>query len=369
MIGRLLRASLRRRPRQLALILLAVGVAALTWSALASFSARGRSQLASDLRAFGPNLLVRPEPGGPQRIASAEIERVRATPGVLAAAPVAELAARVLPAPGGVAAIDFTPAGADTVIAATPDLLALHPTWRLDGRWPRAGEVAAGAAWRQAAPAESPEAGPPALRLVGRVRTGDRLESALFLPLGELDRLGGGSGPTTIEVRAAGARTGEVARAIESRVAGVEARPLARVEEADRRLGERVERLLLAIGGVTLLLALLSVAAATAALLGERRAEMGLFLALGATDRRLARIVAIELLAVTALAALGGELGGELVAARLAQRILGGGAAAAFTWSGALGALAAGLLVVSGALVVVVRRVARLDAAAVLRGD
>lgn len=368
-MGRLLAASLRRRFRQVALILLAVTFAAGTWAALASFAARSRTQFAADLRSFGPNLVVRPQVGGTGWIADAAVERVRALPGVVRAAGLAELAAQVeLVQAGGLPAArvrGFDPAAADTVVASTAELLQLHPTWRLAGRWPKSGEVAAGEAWGKGAAVAG---GPGALPIVGRVRTGDRLEGAVFITLDDLRRLGG-HGLTAIEVRAEATRLAEVAQAIEATVDGAEARPLTRIREADARLGRRVELLLLAIGGVTVLLALLSVAASTAALLGERRTEMGLFLALGYSDRKLALVLGSELLTVTVFAAALGEVIGELLAAGLARRVLGATGGVSFTWGGALGSLLAGLLVVSAALLLVVRRVTQLDAAAILRGE
>jgi putative ABC transport system permease protein len=267
---RLLAASLTRRFRQLALILAAVALAAATVAALVSFSLRAREGLGTELAAFGPNLTVRPQVGGPARLPAAEAERIREIPGV------------------------------ETVAAVT------------EGRAP---------------------------------------------------------GVVRFEVRAGRERLAEVAAAVEARVAGAEARPLNRVSVSEAALVRRLTLLLEVFAGVSLLLALISVGAATAALVEERRKEVGLFLALGYTDRRVAGIFAAELLAAGLAAALAGELAGEWAAARLAVSVLGAAGSSPTVTAAALAAsAAAAVLVVAAAMGLTLRRFGRLDTARVLRG-
>jgi FtsX-like permease family protein len=276
MLPRLVFASLRRRFRQLALISTAVAVAAGTVATLAGFSSRVRSGLDRDLAAFGPNLVVRPQVGGPAGIPAAAVEPVRRLPGVRAAAGI------VRPAAAGGRAL--------------------------------------------------------------------------------LER---------IEIRAESARLQEVARAVEARLEGVEAVPLLRTAESDQRLTRRLTLVLVAVSAVSLLLALLSVGAATTALVGERRTEIGLLLALGYTGRKVGRLFAAELLAAAVLAGVIGELLGEVAATGLARHLLGTGGGTGFapTWSGLAAAAAVSVLVVGSSMGVALRRVERLDAARVLRGE
>jgi len=266
MIVHLVLASFRRRFRQLALILAAVTVAAATVATLAGFSSRAGKRLGESLSAFGPNLTVRPQVGGPATIPSGAVARVREIPGVFSAAGVG------------------------------------------------------------------------------------------------LDR---------IEVRADPGRLAEVARDVESKVEGIEAAPLLRVSESDARLTRRLTLILMAVSAVSLLLALLSVGAATAALVGERRTEIGLFLALGYTGRRVGAFLAAELLVAAVLAGALGEILGELAAGNLVQRVLGAGAAGgpSLTWGGFVGAALVATLVVGSSMLMALRRVERLDAARVLRGE
>jgi len=278
MILRLVLASLRRRFRQLALILAAVTVAAATVATLAGFSSRAQHRLGESLEAFGPNLTVRPQVGGPALLPGDVLARVKAVPGVRSVAGVAP----ALPA-----------------------------------------------------------------RFAGTVSPG-------------LDR---------VEVRADPGRLEEVARGIESRVEGVEAAPLRRVSQSDARLTRRLTLVLVAVSAVSFLLALLSVGAATTALVGERRVEIGLMLALGYTGRRVGTFLAAELLAAAVLAGAAGEILGELAAGGLARRVLGAGGGISMTWGGFAAAALVAVLVVGSSMLVALRRVERLDAARVLRGE
>ncbi|HSU84081.1 MAG TPA: FtsX-like permease family protein [Thermoanaerobaculia bacterium] len=265
MLLRLVLASLRRRFRQLALILAAVTVAAATVATLAGFSSRAERRMGESLAAFGPNLTVRPQVGGAAVLSSRVVERLRQVPGVRSAAP-------------------------------------------------------------------SPS----------------------------LDR---------VEVRADPGRLEEVARAIESRVEGVEAVPLRRVSQSDARLTRRLTLVLVAVSAVSFLLALLSVGAATAALVGERRTEIGLLLALGYTGRRVGGFLAAELLAAAVLAGAVGEILGELAAGGLARRVLGAGGGISMTWGGFAAAALVAVLVVGTSMLMALRRVEKLDAARILRGE
>lgn len=279
MIARLVLASLRRRPRQLALILAAVLVAAATVATLAAFSVRAETRLGAGLAAFGPNLVVRPQVGGAPALPPGAAARVRQIPGVLSVS---------------------VPAAADGA-----------PTGPID-------------------------------------------------PSGQ---------PARLDVRAEPARLPAVAKAIEERVEGVEATPLLKTSASDARTIRRLTLVLAAVSGVAFLLALLSVGAATAALVGERRVEVGLMLALGYSGRRVGAMLAAELLAAALVAALTGELLGEIAASGLERRLLGGAGGLMLTWNGLAGAAAVAVLVVAASLAVALRRIERLDAAVVLRGE
>jgi hypothetical protein len=265
MLLRLVLASLRRRFRQLGLILAAVAVAAATVTTLARYSSRAEHRLGESLSAFGPNLNVRPQVGAPAILPANIAERLRQIPGVRSAT--------------------------------------------------------------------------------------------------------ASSARDHVEVRADPGRLEGVAREIEARIEGLEAVPLRRVSQSDARLTRRLTLVLVAVSAVSFLLALLSVGAATTALIGERRTEIGLLLALGFTGRRVGGFLAAELLAAAILAGAVGEIAGELAAGGLARRVLGAGGEVSMTWGGFAAAALVAVLVVGSSMAVALRRVERLDAARVLRGE
>ena len=178
--------------------------------------------------------------------------------------------------------------------------------------------------------------------------------------------------PDRLDIRADPGRLEEVARAIEARVEGVEARPLLRVSDSDSRVTRRLLLVLVAVSALSFLLALFSVGAATTALVGERRMEIGLLLALGYTGRRVGAFLSAELLVAALLAGAVGEVVGELAAGGLARRMLGGIGEAgglSLTWGGFAASALVAVLVVGSSMLVALRRVERLDPARVLRGD
>lgn len=370
MMLRLLAASLRRRGRQFLLLGAAVAVAAATVAALTGFAARAGAGLGNDLAAFGPNLTVRPQVGAAVGLPAAEAALVRSLAGVEGAAAVARLDAAGLAArlPRDSALAPPLAAAAELglpVIAAEEGWLGLHPSWRLEGAWPRG----AGAAVAGAEAAREMAAALPQWRPAGVLVTGSAEERALVVPLAELAALVPGTAADRIEARVAVDRLQAVAQEVESRVPGVEARPLLAVSSAESQLARRVLWLLAAAALVTCLLALVTVAAATTALVVERRREVGLLMALGFTGRRVSLLFAAEFLAAALLAALAGEVLGELAAARLAAGVLDAGAAGgAFGWGLPAAALAAAG-VVAAAMTLALGRVERTDPARVLRGE
>jgi len=372
---------LTRRFRQLALIFVAVGVAAATVTTMADFSLHARRALAHGLAAFGPNLVVRPEVGAPPRLPASALASVRVVDGVARAAGVSEESlssdgpaqAALGSASGG--RENGAGTGGLAVVAVTSQWPLLHTTWALEGSWPESGQVVVGTAVSEAH-----------LRTVlarhravvsGRLTTGDRLDGALIVPWSDRESWGFPSGFQQLEVRTTAALATSrgavraVAAAIERQVPGVEAQAVLKVSRSDADLSSRVTLLLAAVSLVTLMLSGLAVMTATSALVGERRAEFALWFALGAESRRVSRVLALELLAASLLAATSGAFAGLLTGAELSRRLLALNAALSWSTTGVALATAAGvaLLVVSAAMVVALRRIRRLEPATILAGE
>jgi predicted lysophospholipase L1 biosynthesis ABC-type transport system permease subunit len=186
----------------------------------------------------------------------------------------------------------------------------------------------------------------------------------------------GAAGPfAAIAVRVAPSRLTAMAAKVEATIEGVEATPLLRVSVSESSLIHRVQRVLQAISVVSIALALLSVASATATLISERRNEVGLMMALGYPGIRIGGLFAAELVTAALLAAGLGVVAGDVAASTLATRLLGpdiahGGWISARVFGQDLVAAAAVALgVVGGSLAITVRRFSHLEAARILRGD
>lgn len=390
MIGRLLYGSLRRRAQPLLAIALAATVAAGTLAAAAGLGSRLSEGAAAGLHASGPNLLVRPQVGGPERLPAEEIARVLATPGVLAAAGIAvePSAARLVAGADGTLRVVLTAPGEGSlpVLAASEGLFELRPTWEVDPATPASeprrfapGSALVGALVRSGAPSAAAEPGAEGtagLPVAGTVTTGDEPDRGVIVPLADLARMKDGApgevGVDRIEVRARYDRLEETARAIEARVAGAEARSLARVTVTETTMAEKIQHLMIGVGAVCLLLALATVGSATLALLEERRREMALFLSLGYTGRWVQGLLTAELALVGLVSVVAGGLLGEGAAAALARTLLGAGPEGAYAFRPSVAGLAAGCLsvavLVALAAAVVRFRVERLDPAPVLQG-
>lgn len=371
MMVRLLLTSLWRRPRQLALILVAVAVTAATVTALASFTARARSGLSEDLSLFGPNLIVRPEIGGPRHLPADAVRELKRLPGVVAVAAVTRTTARarLLLTSDGVVVVPDPTAAELPLIAADDGWSKLHPAWRWQGRWPRPGQVALGSGIAPPTAVTS-DALQEASPVSGTLTTGEQSQDlALLAPLSDLERWHPGAGVDRLEVRVQPKQLATVTRMAQNRIAGVDAEPMRRVSESDAQLTHRVALLLAAVAVVTLLLAALSVATSTTALIGERRRELALFIALGYTGERVGLLVGAELFIAALVAALAGGVAGEAAAATLSRHILGVATLTGVTWQGLAAAAGAALAVVTLSSILAFLRIRGLDLAFLLRGD
>jgi putative ABC transport system permease protein len=371
MMIRLLLTSLWRRPRQLMLILVAVAVTAATVTALASFTTRARSGLAQDLSLFGPNLIIRPEVGGPRHLPAGIAHELRDLPGVVAVAAVARTTtrARLIVGPDGTSVAPDPQAEPMPLIAADEHWTRLHPAWQWHGHWPRPGEVALGAGI--ALPVATDATVPANVHAVsGTLTTGEQGQDlALLVPLSDLAAWHDGAGVGRLEARVKPDRLQAVADAAQARIPGIDAEPVRRVSQSDAQLTRRVALLLAAVAVVTLLLAALSVATSTTALIGERRRELALFIALGYTGERVGVLVGAELFIAALVAALAGGFAGEAAAGSLSRHILGLATLSGVTWQGLTAAVLAALLVVGLSSVLAFLRIRGLDLAFLLRGD
>lgn len=240
------------------------------------------------------------------------------------------------------------------VVGLDGDREALRAGWRLEGSWPRGGEILVGV--RLAERLRADEGGLLLGRRVsGRVETGDDDDLKAFVVL---DR------PAVRTELSIPGRREEVERASAPLPGARVQRALAATEAT---LLDRLTRVFLFAGSFTLAISALSMATALTAAVSERRREIGLLKALGASDVEVMRLLAGELIAVVALGLAAGSLLGLGLAAFLSRavfdltaRVRPGAVLAAL--------LASGVIAAAGALVAM-RRALAVEPALVLRDE
>jgi len=246
----------------------------------------------------------------------------------------------------------------------------LHPVWKVTGQWPAdddAGGVLVGrrlaerlnlhpgqaltfaAAAEGNAQTASAPASPAEFVVRGILETGGPEDGQVLAPLASVQRWAGLEGKVRrIEISAltkpedAFARsdvsrlTGEefdrwyctpyassIAYQIQQAIPEAQAKPVYHVAETEGRIMNRVGVLMALLVAAALVAAGLAVASMMLATVLERRAEIGLFKALGATHARVAAVFLLEACAIGALGGVAGYFFGSLLAWRLALAVFG----------------------------------------------
>ena len=241
----------------------------------------------------------------------------------------------------------------------------LHPTWTVEGQWPNDGESATpvgclvgqrlakklGVTIGQsisivAQAGTSPKV---ALEVRGILDSGGPEDDQVLAPLAAVQHFAGLEGKIRrVEVSALTKPEDAFARSdvskmspdqferwncspyvrsisyqIQEALPGAEAKPVYQVAETEGKILDRVGILMWVLAAAALLTAALAVASMMLATVMERRAEIGLFISLGATN---AQVVTVFMLEACGLGLAGGALGyvaGSLLARRLAVEVFG----------------------------------------------
>jgi len=419
MHARLLLASLAaRRGRALwAFLAVTVGVAVAT--TLAALSLQVGDDLARSLRASGPNFVVLP-PGASWPVESAGIDAAPARAGlslavddvmrmktcfwknnVLAAAPELGVPVTLAGAPVTLAGTWFEHAVAIGDETWTTGAAALHPSWRIDGRWPHEGasELALGAALArrldfavgQSAEIVAPDARRARWRVTAIVHAGGTDDDRAWTSLDAAQTLAGRAGavdriwlsamvlpaprkaapdptrdPKGYERFTCAAYPANVAKTLSEQLGGADVLPLAERVAAEGQVVRRLGFLMLLLALAALTAAALGLFATTTAAVVERRGELALLRALGASPGSLAALLLGEALLVALVAGVAGWLLGTVAAGLVRAQSFGGIAAPQpllLPLAVAL-AVAVAILGTLGPL----RLALRLDPATVLRG-
>lgn len=275
----------------------------------------------------------------------------------------------------------------------------LHPAWKLDGRWPSTpDECVLGAqlaASMHLKPGDSLAVGTggksTSLRISGVVETGGIEDEEALAPLATVQKVAGLEGKVRrVDISAmtkpedALARTpvshmtpdeyekwscsdyaSTVAYQIQQAIPGSAARPVYRVSETEGKVLHRVGLLMALLAAAALIAAALAVSSMTLANLIERRSEIGLFKALGATDARVAAIFLAELCAIGLAGGLAGYALGSVLAESLGHAVFG--SPVGVHWVLLPGALVLAIVVTLAGAALPLRRALRIPAAVALR--
>ena len=429
MIFRIVWESLARQRRRKLLSVFAVTLGITVTAAVATLALDVGDKVSRELRSFGANLSVTPAADGlPVAVggvdyrpagagaflpetALVELKRIFWRNNIMALAPFLYVPASIEGEPVVVVGTWFKKAlSVDKSETFVTGLEELHPTWKVTGEWPTDADPTAVLVGRRVAQRLNLHLGQrltsvafvvgdarPSTATVasfvvrGVLDSGGNEDNQVLAPLASVQRWAGLEGKVRrIEISAltkpedAFARsdvsrlTGaefdrwyctpyarSIAYQIQQAIPGAQAKPVYRVAESEGRILNRVGVLMVLLVVAALLAAALAVASMMLATVLERRAQIGLFKALGATDTRVAAVFFLETGAIGLVGGVAGYLIGSLLALRLAWAIFGSGVGV--HWVILPVSLALSLLVMGAGSAVPLRRALKISPSLALR--
>ncbi len=205
-------------------------------------------------------------------------------------------------------------------------------------------------------------------RVAGIVSTGAAEDSQVLLPLEEVMRRSGSEGQVSaIHLRADSARVESARAALAVALPEAEVRVLRSAVEAEAGVILKIRGTLLGLLCVVLLITALCVMNNFAAVVHQRRREVGILKAIGGADSRIWRLFAAEVVLVGAAASLSGFAMGCWLADRLGRQIFHEPVPIRLEVLPAV--LAITLLVALAATAAPLRRIRRIEPAVILRGE
>ncbi len=430
MLTRLVSRSVMRRRRRKLLTLLAVTLGIAVTTAVATIALDVGDRVGRELRSFGANISLTPvadslpvslggvdyRPAGSGAFLSEDdlvtLKKIFWRNNIMAFAP-------FLDVPAAVNGRRVTLVGTwfdrglrvDKSEVFPTGLKPLHPGWQVESQWPadddpsaclvgsrlaRALNVHPGGEISlrvDAAAGPSTKSSAAALNVRGILETGGEEDDQIFVPLAVAQKLAGLEGKfRRAEISALTKPEDAFARSdvtklsaeefdrwyctpyvssicyqIQQAIPAAEAKPIYRVAETEGNILNRLGALMALLAAAALVTSALAVASMMLATVLERRAEIGLFKSLGASDARVATIFLLEALVVGLLGGLAGYFAGSLMAQRLG--ILVFGIPAEMNWVILPAALALALVVTLAGSALPLARGLRLSPVAVLRNE
>ncbi|MDR0847503.1 MAG: ABC transporter permease [Propionibacteriaceae bacterium] len=364
---RLLRASLVRRRSRVLVELLAVAIGASTMFCLATLALDVPSQLEQELRGLGANLLVSPE----SELDSALLQETQAL--IPADALVAQAAFRYETI--RINSQPYLAVGTDISSATT-----IKGFWDMDGEWPsRLGEALVGrdvADWiglrvGQRIILEGADLDHQLpVTVSGIFAAGGNEDALVVLNEADLASLTGRSDVFDVaeySIALGGDQLSALADHINANVPGVVASPVQRMASSEAQVLAMLRSLLVLVSVIVLTLTVIGISTTMMAVVTERRVEIALRMALGASNKAIQREFILE---AVVLGVLGGTLGvvlGFALANLVSQQVFT--QSARFNgWFGLVCVVAA-MVLAWGASRHPVSRAAAIDPALVLREE
>lgn len=384
MFWRMLFAAMIRRRSRAVMAVVSSAVGAATMFCLMAVCLAVPAQMSAEIRQFGANLVVIPVAAGD---AHAEITSPQGDA-------IVGVVTRDVPARSAGYRYE------NVRINRTPYLLAgievsqaesLNRHWDVDGRWPQAGEALVGVDVAQATGLQvgsvvtieqvasdsltgtstsSANARQVQLRVAGIVQTGAEEDAIVYTTVADVATLTQqerGWDVVEFSVDTSAVSMDQVIAEVLASDATVSARPVSKITTADTRIISMLTTLFWVVSIVVLTLTLVGVSTTMTVIVSERRQEIGLRKALGASNRDIAREFRTEAIAY----GLVGGIVGTAIGYGLAQIVSLGvfNRAVGFEPLMALGSVLVAALVAALAAFSPVRRASRFEPAVVLRED
>lgn len=355
----LVAGSLRAHPTRTLLALLALVLGATLSAALLDLSTDVRARVGHELRGYGANLVVSAQNGSMSEERLGQID---------------SLPSHASFAGWSAALAGITTCGSQKAVLVGVDfdrLRAVSPYLKVDGAWPSGNDVAIG--WRLAQtlgvqPGASLTVGGKSYRVSGLIESGGDEDNQVFAALPLAQQILGKPGRiSTIAFSVTGDATARVASEIESKWNDASARVIQQIASSEASFLDHVSWLMGALTAFIFLVAGLCVMTTMFTQVTERRKEIGLMKALGASDRRIALLFMSEAIVLGGVAGLIGYPFGVLLARSLGMSLFGAMVTARPMVLPAVIALAVALAV--AAQILPLRRALAIAPAATLRGE
>ncbi len=404
---RILFASLRHQRARLGIAALAMALGSALVSGLLNLSGDIGGQVGRELRAYGANIIIRPQEqslligmGGlefgqvaaPQTLTEGSLEPVKQLKGVVGVLPylyavvdASELT--VIPAESESQAEENGTDATSMEDTKRPAILAgvdftvtrsINTWWQIQGRWPKASdEILAG---RRAADAFNLAPGDSlsvtyggqtqTLQVVGVLETGAAEDDQLIASLQAVQTLTSQPGQVTLVMVSALTNDRSLdttADEIQAMLPAAEVRTLAQFAQAEEKVLHKVRLLIGLVAALVLLAGALTVAGTLNTMVIERRTEIGLMKALGAADRRVASLFLVEAISVGIVGGVAGYLGGLALALAIGWKVFD--TVITPTLWALPGTLLVGLAVAWAAGLLPVQCALRIDPVITLRGE